>query len=108
MNRPSVHKKRAVLPWRKIVRFSLPNDIEIGCAAAVAAKACLFLQIAVLFKFAQRTLGRAAGNVQVRRNRPDPRPALAMPVRAVMQIHIDRFRSVGKSYISIDFSEKAQ
>ena len=80
MNRPSVHKKRAVLPRRRIVRFSLPKGIEIGCIAAVATKACLFLQIAVLFKLVQRTLNRAAGDVKIGRNRPDPRPTLAMSV----------------------------
>src|SRR5699024_282375 len=117
MNRSWVQRMGAVLPWRKILKLPLIqrvvcttfwykplsllfHGIEIGGAAPIRPVPGSLFQIAALLQIVQRPLDRGAGQLHVRGNGLNARPALSLGIGAIPQVHIDRLRSGGK--LSVD------
>ena len=90
----------AVLPWRKILKLLLIqrvvctalwykplallfHGIEVGGAAPIRPVPGIFLEIAVLLQIVQRPLDRGAGQLHVRGNGLDARPALSLGIGAI-------------------------
>ena len=116
MNRPWVQRMGAVLPWRKIQRVVCTTfwykplsllfyGIEIGGAAPIRPVPGILLEIAVLLQIMQCPLDRGAGQLHVRGNGLDARPALSLGIGAIPQVHIDRLRSGGKFGVGVNCSE---
>ena len=107
MNRPWVQRMGAVLPWRKIQRVVCTTfwykplsllfyGIEIGGAAPIRPVPGILLEIAVLLQIMQCPLDRGAGQLHVRGNGLDARPALSLGIGAIPQVHIDK---IGRAHV---------
>ena len=106
MNHPWVQQVSAAPPWRRAALFATLSDgVQIGCTATVGSMPGSLLQISVLLQIMKRPLHRGAGQLHVRRNGVDTRPALALGIRAIPQVHINRLSPGGQFGVCINGSE---
>ena len=92
--------------WYKPLAL-LFHGIKIGGAAPVCSLAGSLFQISVPLQIVKRPLDRRAGQLHIRGNGLDTRPALSLGIRAVPQVHIDRLCSGGKFGVGVNCSEVA-
>ena len=79
MNHPWVQQTGAAPPWWRAALFAALSDgVQIGGAATVGSMPGRLLQISVLLQIMKRPLDRGAGQLHVRSNGVDTRPALAL------------------------------
>ena len=96
MNRPWGQQVSAALPWRRAALFAALSDgVQIGGAATVGSMPGSLLQVAMLHQIMKRPLHRGAGQLHVRSNGVDTRPALALGIGAIPQVHINCLGSGG-------------
>ena len=106
MNRPWGQQVSAAPPWRRAALFAALSDgVQIGGTAAVGSMPGSLLQISVLLQIMKRPLHRGAGQLHVRRNGVDTRPALALGIRAIPQVHINRLSPGGQFAVCINSFE---
>ena len=103
MNLPSVQENGTVPPWREGLFSS--DCIEIGCAATVGPMPRCPGKVALCLQFIQSTLHGGAGQLEPRGNCIDSRPALALAIGAILEVHIDRHGSMGDIRVGIDGSK---
>ena len=72
----------------------LQDPIEVGSQTPILPPAVLLGDQPLLTQLIQGPLDGGAGEMQLGGNGPNPRPALALPIRMVLQVHIDRPRPV--------------
>ena len=96
MNHPWVQQTGAAPPWRRAAFFAALSDgVQIGGTATVGSMSGNLLQVAMLLQIMKRPLHRGAGQLHVRSNGVDARPALALGIRAIPQVHINGLGSGG-------------
>ncbi len=83
------------------------DGIEVGGTAPIRAVSNCLDEIAIVSQLLQSTFYRGAGELQVGSNGSYSRPALALPIRAILQVHIDRHGPVGDIRVGIDGSKVA-
>ena len=106
MNYPWVQQVSAAPPWWRATLFAALSDgVQIGGAATVGPMPGNLLQIPMLLQIMKRPLHRGAGQLHVRRNGVDTRPALALGIRAIPQVHINRLSPGGQFGVCINGSE---
>ena len=106
MNLPSGQKIGAVPPWRERLRFLL-DGIEVRGAAPVRTVPLLLCEISFGGQLVQGALDCGAGELQVGGDGAYPRPAFALGVGAVLEVHINGHGPVGNVRIGVDSSEVA-
>lgn len=105
MDPSSVQKIGAVPPRRERLRFLL-DGIEVRGTAPVGTVSGVLDQIAFGGQLVQSAFHCGAGELQVSGNRPDPRPAFALGVRAILEIHIDGHGPVRDIRVGVDSSKE--
>lgn len=83
------------------------DRIEVGRAAPIGPVAFLLNEIPLGSQLVQGTLHRGAGELQVGGDGAYPKPAFALGVRAVLEVHIDGHGPVGDIRVGVDGSKKA-
>ena len=106
MNRPWGQQVSAAPPWRRAALFAALSDgVQIGGAATVGSMPGSLLQVAMLHQIMKRPLHRGAGQLHVRSNGVDTRPALALGIGAIPQVHINCLSPRGKFGVCINGSK---
>ena len=106
MNYPWVQQMSAAPPWWRAALFAALSDgVQIGGRATVGSMPRRLLQISVLLQIMKRPLHRGAGQLHVRGNGVDTRPALSLGIGAIPQVHINRLGSGGQFGVGINGSE---
>lgn len=106
MNRPWVQQVSAVPPWRRAALLAASSyGVQIGGTAAVGSMPGGLLQISMLLQIMKRPLHRGAGQLHVRCNGVDARPAFALCVGTVPQVHINCLSPRGQFGVCINGSE---
>ena len=106
MNHPWVQQVSAVPPWRRAALFAALSDgVQIGGTATVGSMPGNLFQVAMLLQIMKCPLYRGAGQLHVRSNGVDTRPALALGIGAVPQVHINCLSPRGKFGVCINGSK---
>lgn len=106
MNHPWVQQTGATLPWwRTALVAALSDGIQIGGTAAIGSMPGDLLQVAMLHQIMKRPFHRGAGKLHVCSNGVDTRPAFAIGIGAIPQVHINCLSPRGKFGVCINGSK---
>ena len=106
MNHTWVQQTGAAPPWRRAALFAALSDgVQIGGTAAVGSMPGSLLQIPVLLQIMKCPLHGGAGQLHVGGDGVDPRPAFALCIGTIPQVHVDRPGPGGQFGIGIDGSK---
>lgn len=81
--------------------FSLPEFIKQAALAAVVPPPLFFFQMAGLNQIVDGAFDGAAGEVQLAGDGADSGPALAVPVGAILEVHVHRLGAV-REFLGVD------
>ena len=106
MNPSRVQHMSAILPWWRVaLLFCLSDGVQIGGVAAVDPMAGDLLQIAMLLQVMKCPLHGGAGQLHVGGDGVNPRPAFALGIGAIPQVHINCLSPRGQFGVCINGSE---